>query len=242
MSKKQLFLTVDTETTQDQKVADFGAVVCDRKGNIVNQCAVLVNGIYTDTQNHPLFFTSDPAGIWSKKGQDKRYSVYAKMLESGSRMLASVGAINRWLDMVKAEYNPILTAYNLPFDLDKCKNTGIDLTQFSSFCLWSAAFSQWANTRAYKNMALQLHAFNPPTDLGNMTYKTNAETMARFVLNNPSLPDEPHTALEDAIFYELPILVKLLKVKKITAKGLIEYPPGAYNWRNCQVRDHFTAQ
>ena len=119
MAKKDWFLIVDTETTQDSLVADFGAVVCDRKGNIATQCAVLVNNIFTDEKNHPLFFTSDSDGIWSKNGQDTRYSKYRKMLESGSRMLASVNGINNWLNKVEGKYNPYLTAYNLPFDLDK---------------------------------------------------------------------------------------------------------------------------
>ena len=155
-------------------------------------------------------------------------------------MIASVGAINRWLDKVKATYSPYLTAYNLAFDQDKCGNTGIDLAQFEEnkrFCLWHAAFNKWAGTKAYKNFALSVHAFNPPTDLGNMSYKTNAEVMARFVLGNPQLPDEPHTALEDAKFYELPILLRLLA----TTKKRAWLNPEPFNWRKVQVRDHFTA-
>ena len=238
---KDYFLIVDTETTQDSMVADFGAIVVNRKGEIVNQCAVLVHGIYDDMQNHPLFFTGDRDGIWSKAGQDNRYKIYRDMLANGSRMMASVPAINRWLEKAKEQYNPILTAYNLPFDLDKCKNTGIDLLRFDrSFCLWGAAFDAWAHTKEYRKMALTLHAFNAPTGLGNMTYKTNAETMTRFVLNVPELEDEPHTALEDAVYYELPILVKLLKKKGTSVKKLVERV-GGYDWRKVQVRDWFTA-
>ena len=240
MAKKDYFLTIDTETTQDQKVADFGATVSDRKGNIVTQCAVLINGIYTDQQNHPLFFTSDPAGIWSKKGQDKRYSKYTKMLESGSRMLASVNAINRWLERVAGKYNPYLTAYNLAFDLDKCEKTEIDLTIFGNrkFCLWGAAQDKWGKTKKFRQFVLDNHGFNSPTDLGNMTYKTNAEIMARYVLNQPELADEPHTALEDIIFYELPILNRLVQ----TTKKQKWLNPPSYNWRDYQVKDHFTAK
>ena len=42
MAKKQYFLIVDTETTITDKVFDFGAIVCDRNGNIVQQCAVIL--------------------------------------------------------------------------------------------------------------------------------------------------------------------------------------------------------
>lgn len=239
---KNYFLIVDTETTQDNLVADFGAIVCDKKGDIVASCGVLVNGIYTDMESHPLFFTSDKDGIWSKQGQDARYSMYTNMLESGSRMLASVAAINRWLSRAMLQYSPILTAYNLPFDVDKCRNTGIDIDIFErQFCLWAGAYNAWAHTKKYRQHVLECHAFNTPTQFGNMTFKTNAEVMARFVLNNPNLPDEPHTALEDAIDYELPILKALLARKGTSVKKLLE-SQGSYNWRNCQVKDWFTAK
>lgn len=238
MAKKDHFLIIDTETTQDQLVADFGAVITDRKGNILNQCAVLTNNIYNNPTDHPLFFTSDPNGIWSKKGQDRRYAMYTKMLTEGSRMIASVAAINRWLEKVKGMYDPYMTAYNLPFDLDKCNKTQIDLTIFGSkqFCLWAASQNKWGKTKKYKDFILSEHGFNAPTNLGNMTYKTNAEVMARFILNQPDLPDEPHTALEDIIFYEMPVLIRLLQTEK--KKNWLN--SGSYNWRDYQVKDHFT--
>jgi hypothetical protein len=240
MAKKNHFLIVDTETTQDSLVADFAAVIVDKHGNIVTQCAILVNGIFTDMEQHPLFHSfGDSNDIWSKAGLPARYARYNKMVEAGSRMVATPAAINRWLDKAAAQYAPILTAYNLAFDREKCGNTGIDLTQFPrSFCLWQAAYTEWAHTKKYREAALALHAFNAPTKHGNMSYKTNAETIARFCTGNLSLEDEPHTALEDIVYYELPILVKLLK--KRSARWLLE-SPRAYNWRDCQVRDWFTA-
>jgi hypothetical protein len=235
--KKSYFVLIDTETTQDQLVADFGAIIVDRKGNIVNQCAVLVGGVFTDPVNHPLFFTSDPDGVWSEQGQKKRYENYHRMLDSGSRMIAGVSAINNWLAKASATYQPILTAYNLPFDLHKCGNTGIDLTLFpNNFCLWKAAFTAYAHSKAYRKMVLDLHAFNNPTPYGNMSFKTNAETMARFCLNEPFLEDEPHTALEDLVFYELPILKKLCKAK--SNRWLLNEPQG-FDWTKVQVKDWF---
>ena len=184
--------------------------------------------------------------MWSKAALPKRYDSYNKMLDSGVRMLAGVGAINRWLDKVAKKYNPYLTAYNLNFDLVKCSNTGIDLTMFADrqFCLWYASVAKWGLTKKYKNFALQINALNSPTlpsehfEFGNCSYKTNAETMARFVLNNPTLADEPHTALEDILYYELPILTRLVK----TAKKKDWLNPPTFNWRKVQLRDHFTAK
>jgi hypothetical protein len=239
--KKQYFLIIDTETTQDNLVADFGAVIVDKKGKIYSSISVLIDGIFTDYEAHPLFF--DPAsqnGIWSKKSRERRYANYERHIENGTRMIASVAAINRWLVRAKLTYpNIIWTAYNSAFDLNKCENTGIDLSVFDfTFCLWQAAYTQFAHTKKYRNFALMVHAFNPPTKWGNMTYKTNAETMTRFVLDDPEMADEPHTSIEDVIGYELPILLKLLNVR--SAKWLLEAPK-AYNWRACQVRDNFTS-
>lgn len=237
--KKNYFIVVDTESTQTNLVADFAAVICDKHGKIYSQCAVLLDGIFNNPTEHPLFFdpSAPSTGLWSNASKDRRYASYKRMVEGGSRMIATVAAINRWLDKAASQYNPVLTAYNLPFDVDKCSKTGIDLTSFDrSFCLWSAAYTQFAHTKGFRDMVLDSHAFNTPTDKGNMTFKTNAETMARFVLGNAALEDEPHTALEDVIFYEIPILkavAKRMSVKKM----LTETKP--YNWRSCQVKDWF---
>jgi len=241
MAKKEFFCIVDTETTNDDLVADFAAVICDRKGKIYAQCGILVAGIFTERNNHPLFYdyNSPIDSLWNQSNLDRRYTNYARMVESGARMVASAGAINRWLDKAVASFNPYLTAYNLPFDANKCANTGIDLTRFSNrFCLWAAAADRFAYTKAYKNFVLSTHGFNNPTAKGNMTYKANAEIMARFVLGNPDLADEPHTALEDIIFYELPILTATVKRKKI--KDFIGLSSPA--WQSMQVKDHFTSK
>lgn len=239
MSKKQYFLIVDTETTMQDHVADFGAIICDRKGNIVQEIGILVRGVYRE---EALFYIASEGSdkLWSKQGKDRRFTAYENMLDNGTRMLASVGAINTWLAKAAIKYSPIMTAYNLAFDLDKCAKTGIDLTLFGEqFCLWKKSAERWGFTREYLNFALSAHAFNAPTDLGNMSYKTNAETMARFILDQIDLEDEPHTALEDAKYYELPILLKLVKGK--SKKEILKKPRG-FTWRDTQVRDHFRAK
>jgi len=242
MAKKQYVLIIDTETTMQNNVADFGGVLVDKKGRVEKSCGVLVKEFY---ENEELFWDKasekhDPEGIWSRKGLERRQAQYKDMIEKGTRSIVSVNAINRWIDKVIAEYDPYVTAYNFPFDKDKCNKSGIDLTSFKrSFCLWRAATMQWGKTKSYKQFILDGHSFNAPTKHGNMTYKTNAETMARFVLALPDLEDEPHTALEDALYYEKPILDKLWRQHsrdKICDMDL------AYSWRNFQVRDNFTVK
>lgn len=232
---KKYIITIDTETTMSGKVADFAAVVSDLKGNNVAQCAVLIGGVY-DNEKDLLFHNRDTDTIFSKARLVERYANYSNMLNTGQRMLASVQAVNRWLMQAVIKYDPVLTAYNLAFDKGKCLNTGIDLSVFNrSFCLWHTSAAHWAGSRKYRKFILEHHLFNPPTAKGNMVFQTNAEVMASFVAG-ALLADEPHTALEDVIGYELPILNRLLQVKSLAK--LLE-PTPAYNWQSYQVREHF---
>ncbi len=237
LMRKQYVMTVDVESTMSDKVADFAAVISDKGGNIVTQCAVLVRGVYDDSVNHTLFHNEDAGELWKKSKLEDRYQGYDLMLDSGSRMMASIGALNNWLMMSKAQYDPILTAYNLPFDVSKCRNTGINLDCFDRrFCLWSACITAYAETKKYRQFVLDNHLFTNRTALGNMSYRTNAESMTRFVLGDISIPDEPHTALEDVLGYEKPMLDKILKRKSF--KWLLNHIT-PYSWRNYQVKDWY---
>jgi hypothetical protein len=231
MAKKQFFAIVDTETTINDTVADIGIIICDKNGVIHNQMGVLVNEHFGAME---LFHDKKANDIWGYAGLQKRQANYEQMLNSGSRMLASVPAINRWINQAIGKYNPELTAYNLSFDKNKCANTGIDLTGFKSeFCLWQAAIGNVCNSRKYREFVLQNHGFNNVTQHGNMTFKTNAEMVCGFI--NGEFITEPHTALEDARDFELPILRAILK--KRNWRDNIK----PYAWREWQTKDHFKA-
>lgn len=232
MAKKQFFAILDTETTINNTVADFAIIIVDRAGIIHNQCAVLVNGHYGTFE---LFHDKTANDIWGYAGLEKRKAKYLEMLNSGNRMLASVNAINKWINQAIGKYNPELTAYNLAFDKDKCANTGIDLSGFKSeFCLWQSAIGNICNKKQYKQFVLDNHGFTNKTKFGNMTVKTNAEIVAGFISGN--VIDEPHTALEDARDFEKPILTQILK-KRDWRDNITPY-----NWRDYQVKDHFSAK
>lgn len=234
---KKFFLILDTETTQTNKVADLGLVVCDKQGNIHYDVGLLVGEYFCDQEKHPLFFTSD-GSLWNKRGLPRRYRQYNDMVADGRRMIAGVAAINRLLVKIALKYRPTLTAYNIAFDAEKCANSGIDLTIFeNSFCLWHAAANKWAKTKAFRNFVLENHFFGNRTKTGCMTVQTNADVMAKFLLG-AGLPDEPHTALEDARDYELPILTHLLR--NTNPKDYLNSPK--YNYRDLQVKDWFKAR
>lgn len=232
MAKKQYFAICDTETTIENTVADFAIIICDREGKIFNQCAVMVKDHYGKFE---LFHDKHANDIWGYAGLERRKNNYVDMLNSGKRMLASVNGINTWINQAIGKYNPILTAYNLSFDKDKCEKTGIDLSGFSdSFCLWQAAVGNICNTKPFKQFVLDNHGFNKPTEYSNMTFQTNAEIVAGFI--NGEFKKEPHTSLEDARDFELPILREILKKRKWRDKIT------PYNWREFQVKNHFNVK
>lgn len=231
MARKQFFCIVDTETTVKDQVADFAALIVDREGKIFAQCAVLVRGVYGE---QTLFHDANKSNIWGFEGLRKREQGYIAMLESGQRMIASVAAINRWLNQAVGKYDPALTAYNLSFDAGKCANTAIDLGIFTDrFCLWQASVGNICQSKRFRQFCMENHLFNAPTKLGNMTYKTDAESVCGFVRGE--FITEPHTALEDARDFELPILQHIIRRKGWRDK----IKPHA--WQDFQVRNHFRA-
>ena len=214
---KHFYLIVDTETTRKNTVADFGAVVVSKKtSEIVERFGSLVLGHFGKL---PLFAdpTAPDSAIWSEQSAKRREKDYYSMLDTGERSIASPALINQWLVRVNAQYSPVVTAYNLAFDLGKCRNTRISLGIFAqSFCLMKAAKREIGQLAEYHNFCFENDFLTAKLRRPSMT----AETMARFILGL-DLEEEPHTALEDAQFYEAPILHKILQ-GGVTRKQLLE--------------------
>ena len=212
---RHYYLIVDTETTKRNTVADFGAVVVTKQGRIIERFGAMVLGHFGKL---PLFAdaTAPDSTLWSEQSAQRRAKAYDAMLESGERSISSVGLINQWLVRVNAQYSPVLTAYQLSFDLGKCRNTRINLGIFNSrFCLMKAAKRQIGALAEYHEFC-HTHGFlTAKRRQPSMT----ADTMAKFIFGL-SLADEPHTALEDARDYEAPILTKILE--SVTRKQLLE--------------------
>ena len=212
---RHFYLIVDTETTQRGTVADFGAVLITKQGEVVERFGAMVLNNFGSL---PLFAdpTAPDSALWSEQSAKRREKDYYSMLDSGERSISSVGLINQWLAGINARYTPVLTAYNIAFDLGKCRNTRIDLGIFGqSFCLMKAAKRQIGTLAEYHDFCHDNRFLTLALRKPSMT----ADTMAKFILG-VSLEDEPHTALEDAQFYEAPILTKILE--SVTRKQLLE--------------------
>ena len=211
---KHYYLIVDTETTKFQTVADFGAVVVDRKGAIIEQFGALVLGHFGQM---PLFSdpTADPDAFWSEQSANRRLKNYDEMLESGERSISSPALINQWLAGINARYAPILTAYNIAFDFGKCRNTRINLGIFNSrFCLMRTAKRKIGVLADYQAFCFDNNLLTKKLRKPQMT----ADAMAKYIC--PEIADEPHTALEDARDYEALILSYILR--DTTRKKILE--------------------
>jgi hypothetical protein len=214
MAQKQYFLLTDTETTNPHgedkitTVADFAAIIVDRKGVIHKQIAVLVAGHFG---KYKLFHDKNSADeIWTLAGLKRRNENYQQMLNSGDRMMASPAAINKWLDHLR-----------------QMQNTGISTSGFADiFCLWRASVNKVSNDKRYIE-----HCIRRKWLTAKLNFRTNAEAMAEYALGH-ALPPEPHTALEDCIDYELPILLWLVKNKSYK-----KYSQDGYNWREWQLQN-----
>ena len=211
---KHYYLIVDTETTKFQTVADFGAVVVDRKGAIIEQFGAMVLGHFGQM---PLFSdpTADADAFWSAQSAQRRLKNYDEMLETGERSISSPALINQWLAGINARYAPILTAYNIAFDFGKCRNTRINLGIFNSrFCLMRTAKRKIGVLADYQAFCFDNKLLTKKLRKPQMT----ADAMAKYIC--PEIADEPHTALEDARDYEALILSYILR--DTTRKKILE--------------------
>ena len=226
MAKKQFFFICDTETTMAKTVADFAGVIVDRQGKIYNQIAVLVTGQFGVNK---LFYDKNNAEeVWTLAGLKRRNELYKQMLNDGNRMMATPTAINKWLTLAKENYpNLVFCAYNAEFDLRHMRQTGIDVDGFADiFCLWMASVQKVKKDKKYIQ-----HCINRKWLTPKLNFKTSAEPMAEYALGH-ALPAEPHTALEDVIEYELPILKWLLKNKSYK-----KYSQQGYSWQDWKMAD-----
>ena len=216
---RHYYLIVDTETTQRGTVADFGAVIVTKQGEIVEQFGAMVLGHFGKL---PLFSdpNADADAFWSEQSAYRRAKNYDDMLESGERSISSPALINQWLAGIKARYNPTLTAYNLAFDLGKCRNTRINLGIFGSrFCLMKSAKRKIGVLACYQDFCKARGLLTAKLKRPSMT----ADAMAKYIADTEyqgSLADEPHTALEDARDYEAMILSYILR--DTTRKQILE--------------------
>ena len=210
-------LIIDTETTaKNDTAADFGAVLIDFSrptgpdgyGQIVRTLGSYVWGHFNEKG---LWF--DPyapkESFWSRQNVAKRQKAQESEVDEGTRNIAAPNNINGWLGEIAEEYSPIATAYNWSFDLRICRNTGINVDQFQhgpEWCLMNLSRKHFLNDLAYIAHCKANGFF---TKKGNISFTANSVSNFVFWQRGNVRDPEPHTALEDAKVYELPIAQEL---------------------------------
>ena len=104
--RKHHYIIVDVETTSDDRVADFGAAVVDRKGNIAASLGVLIEGIFGNVDFH-----------WALGNPKHTLKKYQGMLRNGSRAIATPAFVNDWLRQMQMAYSPAFDRLQYRFRL-----------------------------------------------------------------------------------------------------------------------------
>lgn len=210
MRKKELFLVIDTETTNtiEQPLCyDIGYAICDRQGNIYKEESFVVAEIFCDHKE-----------MMKSSYYAEKLPQYWEDLKSGKRTLKSIFKIRKQiLDDIKKYGIRKVGAYNMNFDKKALNNTirycsksfirwffpfGIDY-----FCIWNMACQTLLNTTSYVRFAMQNGL---ESEKGNLL--TSAESCYKFITKSIDFV-ESHTGLED-VKIEIEIMAKCFETHK----------------------------
>lgn len=216
MRKKELFLIIDTETTNtlEQPLCyDIGYAICDRNGHIYKERSFVVAEIFCDYKD-----------MMKSSYYAEKIPQYWEDLKNGVREMKSIFKIRREiLDDIRHYSIRKVGAYNMGFDKRALNNTirycsksflrwffpfGIDY-----ICIWNMACQTLLNTTSYIRFAMKNGL---ETEKGNLL--TNAESCYKWLKNKVDFV-ESHTGLED-VRIEVEIMAKCFDTHKKMDKGI----------------------
>lgn len=197
---------IDTETTKNGMVYDFGAAIMNAStGEIIDT----MNAIVAETFNNVAAMRTS---YYANKIPNYLAAIGAGELE----VLGFSDCFKRFGSLLETYGVRSVWAYNMAFDFKALNRTIAELSNgfVSSFfpasvqCydLMSSAINLVGNTRRYQKWAIE-HNYVTPTGRARAT----AETMFRFIADDDSFIED-HTALSDAIV-EADILAHLVAKK-----------------------------
>lgn len=205
MSKKNYYLVIDTETCGDY-VFDIGYCVIDRTGKRYDSGSFVVEEFIDNPAHLDMFndrFTRDKIGKYY-------YDLWAK---HGGFAVVDFCSIRRKINKVVSNYDAIVCAYNIAFDLRHLEKTAqyFEYDRFfnhdvKTLDIWHMAMCV-LGTNNYIRFCIH-HGFL--TNAGNIS--TSAETMYRYICDDPAFNEE-HTAYKDTII-ECDIMTKCFKRKQ----------------------------
>lgn len=197
---------IDTETTKNGYVYDFGAAIMDiGTGEVIDSMNVIIEETFNDVSAMATSYYACkiPAYIEAINAGKLEVLPFSECFKRFSSLLESYNVRSIW-------------AYNMAFDFKALNRTIAELSNGfvisffpdSAKCydLMSSAINTIGNTRRYQKWAIA-HDYVTPTGRARAT----AETMFRFISDDASFVEE-HTALSDAMI-EADILAHLVAKK-----------------------------
>ena len=194
MRTKEVKITLDIETanfTEDALAYDVGFVAHYNDGTILERHSYIVKDIFFDM---PELMRS---AYYAHKIPE-----YYEDLKEGKREVKSLYEVRKILHEVCAKYNvKVIMAYNAAFDTKGLNTTQRYITKsayrwFFPYgvkveCIWHMACQTICSQKKYYNFC-QENGFVSKS--GNIS--TSAETVYRFLTNNPNFEEE-HKGLDD---------------------------------------------
>lgn len=210
MRKKDLYIVGDIETAnfaEDALAYDVGLAIIDRQGNVYDRKSFIVSEIFV---NEPDLMQS---AYYSKKIPE-----YLADIERGGREVATFYKVVALLKEWNTKYKPkAFLAYNAFFDMSGLNRTQRYITKskyryalpygLQVQCIWHMACQTICSQKKYYDFCIE-NGFVSKS--GNIS--TSAETVYRFLTNNPTFQEE-HKGLED-VEIEAQIFAECIKKHK----------------------------
>ena len=210
MRRKDLYIVGDIETAnfaEDALAYDVGLAIIDRKGNVYDRKSFIVSEIFV---NEPDLMKS---AYYAHKIPE-----YLAEIERGGREVATFYKVVALLKEWNAKYKPkAFLAYNAFFDMSGLNRTQRYITKskyryalpygLQVQCIWHMACQTICSQKKYYDFCIK-NGF--VSKAGNIS--TSAETVYRFLTNNPVFQEE-HKGLED-VEIEAKIFAECIKKHK----------------------------
>lgn len=197
---------IDTETTKNGYVYDFGAAIMNiGTGEVIDSMNVVVEETFNDVSEMATAYYA------------AKIPAYLESINAGAlEVLPFSECFKRFSSLLESHNVRSVWAYNMAFDFKALNRTITELsngfiTSFfprdvTCYDLMSASVNIIGNTRRYQKWAIA-NGYVTPTGRARAT----AETMFRFISDDASFVED-HTALSDAMI-EADILAHLVAKK-----------------------------
>lgn len=205
MSKKNMYMTIDTETVGGASTPtgayNYGGVIHDKTGHIYATFSILVMEHYDEI---------------AKDDYAKRnFPIYRERLDKGdiTAVASEDDAMQIIRNLCRFYHVDYVMAYNTGFDFCKTKCKEL-LDEFEFIDIYLMALQTITHLKSYRQFCVD----NEKWSASGKTCSTTAESVFGFINQNAQYVEE-HTALNDALI-EMAIFARCAAMKKRYTKNI----------------------